>query len=84
MVGGAAVVSTDSAAITKSAQQLAWFSFVDILVFFGVILVGFAYVWMRGDLDWVRAVSRERGATAGRTALQRPTIRKQAALIENR
>jgi len=34
-------------------------SLVDILVFFGVLLVGFAYVWKRGDLDWVRAVSRK-------------------------
>ena len=30
----------------------------DILVFFGVLLVGFAYVWKRGDLDWVRAMTR--------------------------
>jgi NADH-quinone oxidoreductase subunit A len=27
----------------------------DILVFFGVLLVGFAYLWRRGDIDWVRA-----------------------------
>src|SRR5439155_14261837 len=51
---------TNASVITSSAQQLTWFSFVDILVFFGVVLVGFAYVWMRGDIDWVRAVSRER------------------------
>ncbi len=25
---------------------------------FRVLLVGFAYVWKRGDLDWVRAVTR--------------------------
>jgi len=31
----------------------------DILVFFGVLLVGFAYVWKRGDLDWVRAVAEK-------------------------
>ena len=24
-------------------------------VFFAVLLVGFAYVWKRGDLNWVRA-----------------------------
>jgi NADH-quinone oxidoreductase subunit A len=29
--------------------------------FFAILLVGFAYVWSRGDLDWVRAVSSERG-----------------------
>jgi NADH-quinone oxidoreductase subunit A len=30
--------------------------------FFAVLLVGFAYVWSRGDLDWVRAVSADRAA----------------------
>jgi NADH-quinone oxidoreductase subunit A len=42
-----------------AAQHLAVLSLVDILVFFGVLLVGFAYVWKRGDLDWVRAISRK-------------------------
>jgi NADH-quinone oxidoreductase subunit A len=41
-----------------TAMRLAVLSFFDILVFFGVLLVGFAYVWKRGDLDWVRAVTR--------------------------
>jgi NADH-quinone oxidoreductase subunit A len=39
-----------------SAQRLALVGLADILVFFGVLLVGFAYVWKRGDLDWVRAM----------------------------
>lgn len=43
----------------ESAVGLAWLGFWDILVFFSVLLVGFAYVWKRGDLDWVRAVSEE-------------------------
>jgi NADH-quinone oxidoreductase subunit A len=43
-----------------TAQQLSWLSVVDILVFFGVLLVGFAYLWRRGDIDWVRSVSAER------------------------
>jgi NADH-quinone oxidoreductase subunit A len=60
-----------------TAWNLAALSLVDILVFFGVLLVGFAYVWKRGDLDWVRAVTRKtvqpsealaRTAPAGRTA----------------
>ena len=32
---------------------------VDMAAFFAVLLVGFAYVWYRGDLDWVRAVSSQ-------------------------
>ncbi|MDA1050106.1 MAG: NADH-quinone oxidoreductase subunit A [Planctomycetota bacterium] len=56
---------TDKVAIAESvahegARQLAFVTIVDIVVFFAVLLVGFAYVWKRGDLDWVRAVSQER------------------------
>ena len=40
----------------EAAQRLAYVGLADILVFFGVLLVGFAYVWKRGDLDWVRAM----------------------------
>jgi NADH-quinone oxidoreductase subunit A len=46
--------------IRADAATLARLSMIDIGAFFGVLLVGFAYVWRRGDLDWVRAVSRER------------------------
>lgn len=49
----------------ESAYTLALTGLIDILVFFGVLLVGFAYVWKRGDLDWVRAVaSQARKSTA--------------------
>ncbi len=47
-------------AVTDLAETLARISIIDIAVFFAVLLVGFAYVWKRGDLDWVRALSRER------------------------
>ncbi len=43
-------------ALRQTATQIAWTSFADIVVFFGVLMVGFAYVWKRGDLNWVRAV----------------------------
>lgn len=51
---------TAEAIAHQGGRQLALLTIVDILVFFGVLMVGFAYVWKRGDLDWVRAVSRER------------------------
>jgi NADH-quinone oxidoreductase subunit A len=38
-----------------AAASWAFIAFWDIAVFFGVLLVGFAYVWRRGDIDWVRA-----------------------------
>lgn len=40
-----------------AAHMLATLAFVDILVFFGVLLVGFAYLWKRGDLEWVRSTA---------------------------
>jgi NADH-quinone oxidoreductase subunit A len=40
----------------RQASILAWTAFFDILVFFGVLLVGFAYLWRRGDLAWVRSI----------------------------
>ena len=46
--------------LRASARNLALTSFADIGVFFGVLLVGFVYVWKRGDLDWVRAITQER------------------------
>lgn len=46
--------------IRAGAATLARTSICDILVFFAVLMVGFAYVWSRGDLDWVRAVADER------------------------
>jgi len=48
-----------------SALQLGQLAFVDILVFFGVLMVGFAYVWQRGDLEWIRAASNSSSARPG-------------------
>jgi NADH-quinone oxidoreductase subunit A len=44
-------------AIEIAAGRLARMAMADIAVFFGVLLVGFAYVWKRGDLNWVRALA---------------------------
>ncbi len=36
-------------------RKLALVAMADIGLFFAILMVGFAYVWYRGDLDWVRA-----------------------------
>jgi NADH-quinone oxidoreductase subunit A len=56
----------------EGLRQLAWITVVDIGAFFAILLIGFAYVWTRGDLDWVRAVSRERGQLNPRTPAADP------------
>ena len=35
------------------------FAFAEMLAFFAVLLVGFAYLWRRGDLEWVKSVAAQ-------------------------
>jgi NADH-quinone oxidoreductase subunit A len=65
--------------IHAGARQLAWVTIVDIAAFFAILLIGFVYVWMRGDLDWVRAVSQQRAAAGPRSASDDP-LDQEAAL----
>jgi NADH-quinone oxidoreductase subunit A len=55
--------------VRGTGQQLALTSLADIGVFFAVLMVGFAYVWRRGDLDWVRAVRTNEGEVVQRPPL---------------
>ena len=50
----------------EEAIKLGITGLCDILVFFGVLLVGFAYVWKRGDLDWIRALTKKPAHAASR------------------
>lgn len=50
-------------AVQRFGSLLARTAISDMVVFYAVLLIGFAYVWYRGDLDWVRAVSAARGRT---------------------
>jgi NADH-quinone oxidoreductase subunit A len=55
-----------------AAKSNAWLAFWDILVFFGVLLVGFAYLWARGDLNWVRSLASEEGEAAAAPEAPKP------------
>ncbi|HJZ55529.1 MAG TPA: NADH-quinone oxidoreductase subunit A [Gemmataceae bacterium] len=46
-------------------RELAWVAFADIMVFFAVLLVGFAYLWRRGDLEWVRSTAAQQEQSPG-------------------
>ena len=63
-----AIMSTGNVVTAEAAQSLMWTGFFDLLVFFAVLLVGFAYVWKRGDLDWIRAVSQKSRQAADQTS----------------
>lgn len=65
----------------SAAGSLAWIAFGDILVFFGVLLVGFAYLWRRGDLDWVRSIAAQRlAAEESEVGKQKSEVREPEAV----
>jgi NADH-quinone oxidoreductase subunit A len=42
-------------------RELGLFAWVDMAVFIAILVVGLAYVWGRGDLDWVRPKGSSKG-----------------------
>jgi NADH-quinone oxidoreductase subunit A len=36
-------------------KQIGLIALVEMFIFVGVLLIGLAYVWAKGDLDWVRS-----------------------------
>jgi NADH-quinone oxidoreductase subunit A len=33
-------------------KELGWFAFIEMIIFVLILIVGLAYVWAKGDLDW--------------------------------
>lgn len=33
-------------------RRLGWFGFAEMLVFLGVLMLGFLYIWRKGGLEW--------------------------------
>jgi hypothetical protein len=59
-VAGVTALDTQAqSGVRELAGNLAVLALVEIVVFFGVLLVGFAYLWRRGDLAWVRSTAAE-------------------------
>ena len=48
-------------------RELRWFGFIQLVLFFAILLVGYIYVWRKGILDWGPAV-RARGTTERKAA----------------
>ena len=60
--------------LATSALQVGWAALLDLLIFFGVLVMGFAYLWKRGDLEWVRTMtSQTEGVLPGPRALNQTT-----------
>jgi len=42
-------------------NKLGMFAFVNMMIFVVIPLVGFAYIWVKGDLEWVKSYFTEHG-----------------------
>jgi len=49
-----AVVFADADLIRETNGTWGWFSFVEMMIFVGVLALGLAYAWANGYLDWIR------------------------------
>jgi NADH-quinone oxidoreductase subunit A len=57
--------------LESGLTDLSLMAMLDMGVFFVVLLVGFAYLWKQGDLNWVRAVARPEAKGKIKLALHR-------------
>jgi len=65
----------------ESGKQLMLVTLFDILAFFAILMVGFAYVWRRGDLDWVKAVAAERSMVGNERSIPQSEVAEQEPII---
>jgi NADH-quinone oxidoreductase subunit A len=45
---------------SMALRDLRWVGFIQVVVFFGLLLAGYIYVWRKGVLDWGPASREER------------------------
>jgi len=57
-------------------RGLGLFGFIEMAVFLLILLVGFAYVWAKGDLDWDKP--RPQVPHIERPTLTKPEVRQEA------
>lgn len=63
------------------ARWFSWMALLEIAVFFGVLLVGFAYLWRRGDLAWVRSLAAEQPSETKPSSPSMPQPAPQAQTV---
>ena len=62
-----------------TGMGVGWFGLVEGFLFIAILFLGLAYVWAKGDLDWVLAYSGERWEPKQRRGLPRLAVHELAA-----
>ena len=53
---------------TEASPMLGWVAFVELLLFISILVVGLAWTWGHGDLEWVKGLSADGDKSAERAA----------------
>jgi NADH-quinone oxidoreductase subunit A len=40
--------------LSHTDQRWGWLSLIEMFVFLGILILGLVYVWVKGDLDWIK------------------------------
>ncbi|TFF37347.1 NADH-quinone oxidoreductase subunit A [Mucilaginibacter psychrotolerans] len=40
--------------IIQLDSRWGWFSLIEMFIFLGILILGLAYVWIKGDLEWIK------------------------------
>ena len=40
--------------LIKADHRWGWFSLAELFIFLGILILGLVYVWVKGDLDWIK------------------------------
>lgn len=59
-------------------REMSLLALVEILVFVGILIVGFAYVWAKGDLEWLKSLGVVRDPRA-RDSNREPRINEHVS-----
>ncbi len=46
---------------TEASPMLAWVALLELLLFVAILVVGLAWVWAKGDLEWVKTLNPTTG-----------------------
>ncbi len=64
------VVAVYRAWVARSSTT-AWIAFAELLLFTVILVVGLVWVWVHGDLEWVKKMEAEEPAPGGRAGVPR-------------
>ena len=49
---------------TEMSSGMAWVAFLELLLFISILVVGLAWTWVHGDLEWVKGLSADKNGAA--------------------